>query len=734
MIKKIIKILLVLLSLLIFIIFYLSVFGIETEKFNKKIKTEILNINDKINLELKSVKFLLIPSNLSINVKTYKPKINFNEYKLELEYIKTNISLKSFIKNEFSIDDLQISTKAIKLNNIIRFAKSFKNSAELFILNKIVKDGFLVGDINLNFDKSGKIKKDYEIKGFIKEGKLDFFSKDKVKNINLLFTIKDKKYFLEDIEGTFNQLKLSSPAIEIKEKNNQFLINGRLVSSETNNNSKLLNKLLGENFKSFNIKNINFSSDNEFDFTLSKKLKIKDFNLKSIINLQNLDYKNNSSDLKKYLPSFKGLIKLKKHKIFINYKKNQLDINGKGKIIINDKTDSLSYKMIKRKNQYTFDTSININENSFLIEKLQYKKKEDLTSLITLKGRYGKSNEIKFDLISFKENDNSFLIEKLNLNEKFKIIDLDLFNFEYTNNNKIKNQINLKKSKKNYNITGQSFDATHLIDELLNSEETNEDFSIFENLNSNINIEINKVYIDGSTIVDNFSGNITFIDNKINKLRLDSTFFNKKKLTLTINTDENNHKITTFFSGYPKPLLKRYKFIKGFEEGVLHFYSDEINGISNSVLSIDNFKVQEVPVLAKLLTLASLQGIADLLTGEGIRFTNFEMKFSNKKRLMTIDEMYAIGPAISFLMDGYIENKKLISLRGTLVPATTINRSIASIPLIGNILIGKKAGEGVFGVSFKIKGFPENIKTTVNPIKTLTPRFITRTLEKIKKN
>jgi hypothetical protein len=292
----------------------------------------------------------------------------------------------------------------------------------------------------------------------------------------------------------------------------------------------------------------------------------------------------------------------------------------------------------------------------------------------------------------------------------------------------------LKKNKKNYNITGKSFDATHLIDEFVNGEDINEDFSIFENLNSNINIEINKVYIDSSTHVDNFSGKLTFIDNKIDKLRLDSAFLNKKKLTLTMNTDENNHKITTFYSGYPKPLLKRYKFIKGFEDGTLHFYSDKINGISNSVLLIDNFKVKEVPALAKLLTLASLQGIADLLTGEGIRFSNFEMKFSNKKGLMTIDEMYAIGPAISFLMDGYIENKKLISLRGTLVPATTINKSIASIPLIGDILIGKKAGEGVFGVSFKIKGSPENIKTTVNPIKTLTPRFITRTLENIKKN
>ena len=158
-----------------------------------------------------------------------------------------------------------------------------------------------------------------------------------------------------------------------------------------------------------------------------------------------------------------------------------------------------------------------------------------------------------------------------------------------------------------------------------------------------------------------------------------------------------------------------------------------IKGI-NSKLIIDNFKVQEVPALAKLLTLASLQGIADLLTGEGIRFTDFEMKFSNKNDLMRIEELYAIGPAISLLMEGYIESDDLVSLRGTMVPATTINRTISSIPLIGHILVGKKVGEGVFGVSFKIKGPPNKLKTTVNPVKTLTPRFITRTLEKIKKN
>ena len=68
-----------------------------------------------------------------------------------------------------------------------------------------------------------------------------------------------------------------------------------------------------------------------------------------------------------------------------------------------------------------------------------------------------------------------------------------------------------------------------------------------------------------------------------------------------------------------------------------------------------------------------------------------------------------------------------------MVPAKTLNRLISKIPIVGGILVGEKVGEGVFGVSFKMKGLPGKIKTTVNPVKTLTPRFITRALEKMKK-
>ena len=212
-------------------------------------------------------------------------------------------------------------------------------------------------------------------------------------------------------------------------------------------------------------------------------------------------------------------------------------------------------------------------------------------------------------------------------------------------------------------------------------------------------------------------------------LTLKSKIFN-----IELETLRNKKKTTSFYSDNAEPFIKHYKFIKGFKKGKIDFYSIKENSISNSKLNIFDFKVKEMPALTKLLSLASLQGIADLMTGEGIRFNEFEMNFNNKNKLMTINEIYALGPAISILMSGYVESNKLISLRGTLVPATTLNKVVGSLPLIGNILVGKKTGEGVFGVSFKIKGPPKKLKTTVNPIKTLTPRFIVRAIEKMKKN
>ncbi len=732
MIKTIIKTLSVISLLLIIIVFYLSFFGIKTKKFNNQITNNVLKINKKINLNLEKVNYLLNPFNLTINIKTKNPQIALDGVKLRIKDLKTNVSLKSLIYGQFLIDDLLITTKEIKLNDVISLARSFQNSLQLSILNKMTEEGLVNASIKLNFDEFGKIKKNYKIIGSVKNSKLNFLNQLKLQNLNFDFDVSKNNYLLKKINTKINNIKITSPIIEIKKDNDLFFVNGQILNDTKKSNIEEFKPFFYNVFKNINLKKIEYSSMNSFSFNINKNLKFNDLKVKTILDLKELILDTKHLKSKPYLENSPDKIKLEKHKIIINYKKNIFNIEGNGNISLEDKSDSLSYQIIKNNNKISFETKINLKNNSLLIDFLDYEKKENLSSLFLIKGTLNEDDKLNFDLISLKEKNNEILIKGLDLSKNFKIINIDNFNINYKNKKKILNKLNLIKNNSNITIKGESFDASKIINNIMGDDEVNS--SIFQSPNLKIKIRIKKTFIDEVNFINNLYGTINLDNNKINDLKLESTFPNKKKINLSIKTINNSEIITKLFSAHPKPLIQRYDFIKGFEEGHLDFYSSKKGGVSNSVLIIDNFKVKEVPVFAKLLSLASLQGIADLLTGEGIRFTDFEMNFSNQKGLTTIEEMYAIGPAVSILMDGYIENKKLVSLRGTLVPATTINKSIASIPLLGKILIGDKTGEGVFGVSFKIKGPPKNLKTRVNPIKSLTPRFITRTLEKIKKN
>jgi hypothetical protein len=734
MIKNIIKFFFYTSAVIILFAIYLTFIGIKTDRFNDIIKNEVLRINKKINLNLETVKILLNLKDLTFEITSLRPNLLIEGHRIPVEEIKTGVSVVPLLTNKSSIKNLNITTKEIQLNDVIFIRKSFKSSPELFLLDKIVQDGYVICEIDLNFDQYGKIKNNYEIKGFIKNAKLDFFKKIVIDNLDLLFKINKKEYYLEEIQSNFNQVKLFFPFIKIKENIKNFSIDGKILIDENLNNIHMLNSLFNNSLKEFGIERINFNSESNFSFDINKKLKVDNFKVKSEINLSNLIYNNDSLNINKYLPNFQNTIELQNNKIFIDYKKNRLKVKGKGQISIEKEVDYLEYELTKKNDKYNFKTIFNINKNVFVLDVLNYEKSKNLASVLNIIGSYKKDKKTIFSSISLvDEKKNFFKIENLNLNNKFKINSLNSLDFKFTNNNNIKNQLNLIKNNNKYKIYGKSFDASKLIDEFLDGNNDNST-SIFNNLSSTFDIKIEKTYLDQLTFVHGLETILEYKNNKIYNLDLKSIFPNNKTLNLNINTNENNEKITKISSDYPKPLIDRYKFIKGFKDGFLELNSISKNNISKTHLIIDNFKIKEVPVLAKLLSLASLQGISDILTGEGIRFTNLEMKFSKKKNLVTIDEMYAIGPALSILIDGYIDSKKLVSLRGTLVPATTINKSIASIPILGSLLIGEKAGEGVFGVSFKIKGPPSNLKTTVNPIKTLTPRFINRTLEKIKKN
>ena len=803
--KNLLKYFFIIIGIVLLLIIYLSVFGVKTEKFNSQIKKKISQTNRNIEVELKEIRLTLNPLNFKVNVKTIAPKVFYKKKSIQLEYIQAQISLISLIKNQIVSSKLKISTRSIFFKDLITFARAISNKPELFILERSVKNGQIIVDINLNFDETGKIKNDYEIKTILKDGKIKLFKNFNFEKIDFLLNVNNNIFDFKDIKFTKSNSKFFSKNIKVVKDKKNFFIEGHI----SNNNSILNNEL----FKFMNIDlekigffNTNFNSKSKFSFLIDKKFKLKNLFLTSDIIVNESEYKiSNFSN--NYLEIKKDIINLKNHKIKANIKKNDLTINGSGKIKIQENFDDVQYKfdlkdtdfkfnsqliiselklnsqeylknfikdldntttlkdqkieinfnkkelllkghgkikfdndyedikfkVSKIKNKFNFNTEIDLDRTSFNIDFLNFVKNDSSKTQIKVLGSYEPENLLIFEDISIINENNNLAFKNIYLGKDNLIQKIEKINLEFLDNQNKKNKILLKEINKNkYQISGPSFNADKIIDNLLINKKKNQT-KLFKN-DFKINLNINEVYLGNLNSINNLNGNLNVKNNEIYTANISGEFDNVNNLKFTVNTNDVGEKITTLFSSKAKPIVSRYKFIKGYEEGYLDFYSSKKNKSSKSQLKIYDFKLKELPALTKLLTLASLQGIADTLSGEGIRFNEFEMNFTNKNSLMTIDEIYAIGPAISVLMNGYIEENKLISLRGTLVPATTINKSIGSIPFLGKILVGDKIGEGVFGVSFKIKGPPKKLETTVNPIKTLTPRFITRTLEKIKKN
>jgi len=149
-----------------------------------------------------------------------------------------------------------------------------------------------------------------------------------------------------------------------------------------------------------------------------------------------------------------------------------------------------------------------------------------------------------------------------------------------------------------------------------------------------------------------------------------------------------------------------------------------MQGPLNGVGDIEDFKLVKAPILAQMLSIASLQGIFDTLGGEGLKFQEFIVPFSLENGALSIRNARVSGPALGMTGAGEIDfTSKVLDLDGALVPAYTANSMLGDIPVIGDIFVGKK-GEGIFALSYTVKGSFDKTQIAVNPLSALTPGFL----------
>ena len=730
--KKIIySIFLTLISLTVFFTIFLSTFGIETSKFNNLIINGIKKKDPSIQISLDKIKIKFDIKKIQIYLSTVNPQIIYQEIKIPIKEINLYTKIISILKSKNEINQAIIALENFQIKDIQKLAirirpSNFKN----YLLNnldkgeveKILIDVKLGDNLHIN---------DYHINGSVKKINVKALNDQLINDVSLNFISDKNLTLINSLSAKYQGNLISDGSLSIR-RNKQIDIEGKF-NSKFNLKSDGVKKL-------FNKSNIKFLEKNKINIQGSL---LHNFSLKIDETFTLIDYEYNSNgNISKSKIVFKDNFE---SDFFENPIKKILISNTNLRINLNKKKDNLlmfeglynlggtenkkfklSYDLNKKKPKYLID--FDLAEN-FFFEFINFKSNRKNGSNIKSEINFV-NNKIIFNYIKFTENNNLIYIKDLILDNKKELASIATIDVQTFINKKENNNFKILFKKKIF-VKGKKYDATNLFKQFSSKNKTN----LLKNYTKDVEIKLNNLINKSEVSLKDF--NLIGSINKgiFVKLSAKSEFSKNEYLDISLKKDENNKKILEIYSDVPQFLLSDYKFFEGIKGGKLLYNLVFDSAGSTSKMTVENFKVSKAPAFAKLLTLADLGGIADLLSGEGMSFDSLEINISDNNNVRTVEEILALGPSLSMLMDGYIEKKSgLVSLSGTLVPAKTLNRLISKIPVVGNILVGEKVGEGVFGVSFKIKGLPGNIKTSVNPVKTLTPRFITRALEKMKKD
>ncbi len=175
--KLIYRFILTSILILLTLIIYFSTIGIKTDRFNNLIITKVQEIDSNFDLKINDVSVKLNLFSLAIDAKTLGTDLIYNNKLVELENIKSKISLKSLINNQFALSELMISTKSIPIKDLISLLRMVKNEPKLLIAEQFVDNGYIVADLKFEFDEAGKINKNYNINGIVNNFQVSFLKK-----------------------------------------------------------------------------------------------------------------------------------------------------------------------------------------------------------------------------------------------------------------------------------------------------------------------------------------------------------------------------------------------------------------------------------------------------------------------------------------------------------------------------------------------------------------------------
>lgn len=147
-------------------------------------------------------------------------------------------------------------------------------------------------------------------------------------------------------------------------------------------------------------------------------------------------------------------------------------------------------------------------------------------------------------------------------------------------------------------------------------------------------------------------------------------------------------------------------------------------------LEARKLQIVNAPLLARIFSAGSLDGLANLMNGEGIDFDYAYGQFDFENGVVSVEDMRATGASVGITADGHVGvgPDGVARLNGAVAPVYALNSILGNAPIIGDIFVGKK-GEGLVAFTYSVSGQTSDPKVFVNPLSVLTPGIFRKLMQ-----
>ena len=321
------------------------------------------------------------------------------------------------------------------------------------------------------------------------------------------------------------------------------------------------------------------------------------------------------------------------------------------------------------------------------------------------------------------------------LNAKGEVLAADFPKIVLDDENRFKMKLRRKDGVAIASVSGAAFDARNLISGMFKQDANASAGKKASNLLPvNVEAQFARVYANRGEVLTDVKGNLTVLNNTVQEADIHGTFLSGAPATIKIAPagQQRDMRVVIGDAGAALRAANIYSKASGGQlELSAQLGNAEDPSIRRGMLVIRNFAVRDETALREIERpdrTTKTKATAGP-RNQGFTFTRLTVPFSSDRTFVRIGDSLLKGPEMGATVQGVIRKRDgAIDIGGTIIPAYSLNSALGEVPLLGDILTGGK-GQGVFGLTFALRGTMQKPQFIVNPVSALAPGFLRRIFE-----